>query len=496
MILDHDSRSPASTPMVDDLGAAMRITRWAQTVWACTPIQQRLRILRRFRSNVAAGGAAIAGLSAQVRQRPLEEVLASEVLPLVEACRFLEREAASVLAPRRLGAAGRPLWLGRVRTQVTREPLGVVLIIAPSNYPLLLPGVQLLQALAAGNAVWVKPAPKTSGPILKLASLLVEAGLDPNLIKVLPESVESARAAMSVGIDKVLFTGSSSAGRDVLAFLAPRGIPATVELSGVDPVVILPDADLDLAADALAFGLCLNSGRTCMAPRRVFVPAALLSALEERLATRLKAGSVSTLPSPQILLVDGHPLRPDSVEAGARWVVGSAHRGPAVLSGIRPDSLILQSEWMSPLLVLVAVGDEDEAVRCANDCAYALGASVFTQDEAAGWDLAHRLRGGVVSINDLIVPTGDARIPFGGRASSGFGVTRGPEGLLDLTVPKVVTRTAGRFRPAFAAPQPGDAALFGGYLRCAHSFSIFDRCAGLLEMLKAMATRSRRNQDL
>jgi len=488
MIADRESQPSTGSKLADELDTSIRVTRWAQAIWASAPLRSRLRVFRRLRAALSSQGIAVAKLSADLRHRPVEEVITSELMPLLEACRFLERHAASILAPRRLGSWGRPLWLGGVRSRVGREPLGVVLIIGPANYPLLLPGIQMLQALAAGNAVWIKPAPSSSAPLVRLVALLVASGLDPALVKILPESVEAARAAMSMGVDKVLFTGSSAAGREVLRFLAPRAIPATLELSGVDPVLIRPDADLDLVANALAFGLRLNAGQTCMAPRRVFLPPSLLSSLETRLATRLETVPVTVF-SPSMTGVL-QPLLQDSLDSGARWIAGGSDRGPAVLSGVPPGSRILRSEWMVPLLVLVPVTNEDEAVRCANDCAYGLGASVFTRNETEGWELAHRIQGGVVSINDLIIPTGDARLPFGGRRSSGYGVTRGPEGLLDLTVPKVITCSSARFRPAFRPHQPGDAALFSGYLRCTHGGGFFERCVGLMEMLRALVRRN------
>ena len=144
--------------------------------------------------------------------------MTAEVLPLAEACRFLEREAGKVLAARRLGRRGRPLWLAGVRSEIHREPLGVILIIGPGNYPLLLPGVQLIQALAAGNAVLLKPGiGGTAAPRRRCAELVVRAGFDPQLVALLPESSEAARCAIAARPDKVLFTGSAATGEKILA---------------------------------------------------------------------------------------------------------------------------------------------------------------------------------------------------------------------------------------------------------------------------------------
>ena len=159
------------------------------------------------------------------------------------------------------------------------------MILAPGNYPLFLPGVQLLQALVAGNAVLLKPRPGAP-PLATLSTLLEDAGLPSQLVQLLGEDVAGARA-IAQGVDRVVLTGSAETGRAVLADLAPQLTPATLELSGNDAVFVLPGADLDLVADALAFGLRLNGGATCIAPRRVFVPQAQAADLERRLQAHL-----------------------------------------------------------------------------------------------------------------------------------------------------------------------------------------------------------------
>ena len=203
--------------------------------------------------------------------RTVADTLVSEVLPLAEACRFLEREARWILAPQRLSTHTRPFWLRRVTAETRREPLGVVLIIAPANYPLFLPGVQALQALAAGNAVLWKPAPGGMAAAEALRDVLVGCGLDPALLQLLDESPQAAADAIAAGVDKVFLTGSAATGTAVLSQLAAHCTPAVMELSGCDAVFVLPGAAVDRAAAALAFGLRFNGSATCMAPRRLFL---------------------------------------------------------------------------------------------------------------------------------------------------------------------------------------------------------------------------------
>ena len=205
-----------------DIARLILDARIAQGVWAETPLRRRLGVITRLRHLIARNAAE---LSQSVGERPGRaegETLALEVLPLADACRFLEREAEAVLAPKRLGSKGRPLWLSGASAEIRREPLGVILIVAPSNYPLFLPGVQIVQALVAGNAVLIKPAPGCIEPMRALLGLLEEAGLPAGLCELLGKSVENGREAIAAGVDKLVLTGSAETGRRVLTDLAPH----------------------------------------------------------------------------------------------------------------------------------------------------------------------------------------------------------------------------------------------------------------------------------
>jgi acyl-CoA reductase-like NAD-dependent aldehyde dehydrogenase len=282
--LNSDALNDADASLTAAVKHAMTEARAAQLPWSRAPLAGRQRLMRELRLLIAEHALLLAEVSASARGRPALESLISEVLPLSEACRFLERDAGRILAARRLGRRGLPIWLTGLRGEVHREPLGVVLIIGPGNYPLLLPGVQLAQALVAGNAVLLKPGLGGSPVARALIELIVRAGFDPPLVALLPESHEAARAAIMARPDKVLFTGSAATGEKILAQLAPHLIPATMELSGCDAVLVRADADLDLTVKALTFALLLNGGATCMSPKRVFVDRRIANELQGRLA--------------------------------------------------------------------------------------------------------------------------------------------------------------------------------------------------------------------
>jgi acyl-CoA reductase-like NAD-dependent aldehyde dehydrogenase len=475
--------------------------RQAQKAWAALPLSERLRVLRGLRHRIAERAPELAAAAGAAREpgkgRPWAEVLSAEVLPLADACLFLEREAPRLLAPRRLGRAGRPSWLGRVTAEVRREPLGLVLILAPSNYPLFLPGVQALQALAAGNAVLWKPSPGGVQAARALAGLLAEAGLDERLVRVLPAGDDSGRAALAANPDKVLLTGSASTGRAVLRDLADRLIPATMELSGCDALFVLPGADLERVALAVRFGLTLNAGATCIAPRRLFVPRGMVRNLEE-----LLAAAIADLPPVRIEEESAAHIRSlvrGALARGARLLGGPAEPfgdpesfRPLVVLDATPDLPLLREDLFAPVLAVVPVASPDEALDFAARCPYALGASVFGPEQAAR-TLAARIRAGVVTVNDLIVPTADPRLPFGGRGESGFGVTRGAEGLLELTTVKTVAVRHGRWLPHLEPRTAEDGEILRSLLALGHAARWRDRLAAAASLIRASA-RSRSNR--
>ncbi|MBK4723458.1 aldehyde dehydrogenase family protein [Azospirillum sp. YIM DDC1] len=463
----HNPTSPGVTPWTNVIGDPFLSARSA---WSGGNTAGRLSIIRKIRCRIAADAETLVQALATRPGRSAAESLSAEILPLAEACRFLEREAVALLAPRRLGARGRPVWLFGVAAEVLREPFGTILIVGPSNYPLLLPGVQALQALTAGNAVLVKPAPGCSAPMERLADWLAEAGLPDGLFQLLDESPDAVSDAIAAGIDKLVLTGSAGTGRAVARQLADSLVPSTMELSGNDPVFVLPGADLDAVARALAFGLRLNGSATCIAPRRVFVPHTLAAELERALAGCVAAIPPAAVPLPVRRRLVG--LVRAAVAEGAR-PVGSLPEdadpamAPLIVADAQPGMALLREELFAPILSLVPVRDMEEALEAAAASPYALGASVFGPEEEAR-ALAGRLDAGTVTVNDLIVPTADPRLPFGGRRASGWGVTRGAEGLLEMTRVKTVAVRRGRRLPHTDPPRDGDAALMLAALRLLH----------------------------
>lgn len=404
---------------------ALASARIAQAKWREIAVTQRAKVFGRLRHALAENSEMLTESVAQTTSRPSSEKIVSELLPLIEAAHWLQNEAPEILATRHEGKRGRPRWLGGVALEIGRRPFGLVLVVAPRNYPLFLPAVHALHALAAGNAVLLKPAPNCSATITKFREIALSIGIDADLFQILPESVETAIDAVHAGVDLVIFTGSSSHGRELLQHLALHNTPSIMELSGADNVFVRADADLTRAASAIAFALHLNGGNTCIVPHAVYAHASVSRKLRARLA-----------------------------QFGAN-------------------------------ISLHEVGSDNEALTLVANEEYGLGAAIFSADENAARAFAEKLSTGFVTINDLIVPTSDPRFPFGGVRASGFGATRGREGLLALTIPHALTISRAK-RLRHLDPLPSNAReIFLALVSFLHGRSWRLRSRAFLKLIKA-----------
>ena len=481
---------------IDDLEGV----KLAQRSWASAELRLRVAVIGRLRRQLAEGAQALAETIPTelpgALHRTVADSLAAEVLPLIEACCFLERETELILQTKRWGSEGRPGWLGEVETEVERAPWGVVLVIAAANYPLLLAGVQTLQALVAGNAVLWKPAQGTEVVAFALRTLLVECGLPAELLTVLDARVESATGAIAAGMDHVVLTGSVETGKAVLRQCAETLTPVTMELSGCDAVFVLPGADLERAIAALGFGLRFNGSATCMAPRRIFLVGlaeAEASWFEGELAAALDWLVDVPLPKKTGMLL--RELINDALSQGARVLLhGIEERGveePGVegeagatlITDATPALKAMQTEIFAPILSVMRAASLDEALAASAACPYGLTASVFGPEKEARV-LASKLRVGNVLINDIIVPTADPRVAFGGRGCSGFGVTRGAEGLLGMTTPRTIQTQRSRSKLAYAATRDEHVDLFAGMAQMSHG-KWNKRWPGLMRLIRA-----------
>ncbi len=320
-----------------------------------------------------------------------------------------------------------------------RVPMGVVGVISPFNFPLILTLRVVAPALAAGNAVVVKPDARTpvSGGML-IARLFQEAGLPAGVLHVLPGGAAVGEALVTdPAVQMISFTGSAAVGRRVGELAARHLKKASLELGGTNSLVILDDADLDLAASNAAWGAWLHQGQICMATSRVIVHESIAPALNKRLvakATHLPVGDGATGQVALGPLIDVrqrdrvHALVLSSVQAGAQLLAGGTYEGlfyrPTVLAGVKPGMPCHDQEVFGPVLNLITFQTDDEAVRLANDHAGGLAAAVISRSVGRAMALAQRLRAGMVHVNDQTV-NDDATNPFGGPGIAGNGQVHG-----------------------------------------------------------------------
>lgn len=445
--LEVVGEAPVAT--TEDVRRALEAARTAQRAWAALPLRERAEVLRRFSDIVVREEEALATLVCREMGKPVTEALAADVLPVLEAVRFVtSRRARRALDPPRARLTN-PLVLDRT-SRIERAPVGVVGLVGPWNYPIAIPGSQIVFALMAGNAVVAKPASATPLVLLRLVELLREAGVPYDLVHVVVGSGGTVGKAIAESpFDHVIFTGGETGGREVERACAARGTACTLELGGSDPAIVLADADLELAANGVAWARFTNAGQTCAAVKRVFVEAAVAQRFTELLAEKVRKLRIGNGQDPEVdvgPLVDAKAVAEmeafvkDATSRGARILVGGDPPvapgnffPPTILVDVPPDAAVLREEVFGPVLPVVQVRDADEAVRLANATTFGLSASVWTRDRKRGRAIASRLDAGTVWINEHAYTYAIAETPWGGVKASGVGHTHGLDGLLALT---------------------------------------------------------------
>ncbi len=453
----------ASVPALDAeaVRSLVAAARAAQPAWAEAGFEERAKVLLAARAWLAANGERVVGTICGETGRPADETQFAELSYGMAALEFWAKMAPVYLADEEIQSAS-PFVRGR-KLVVRYAPVGVVGVIGPWNYPLNNSFGDCIPALAAGNAVILKPSDVTPLTSLLMAEMLAACGIPDGVFAVATGRGETG-AALVDEVDAVMFTGSVATGKKVMARAAETLTPVSLELGGKDPMLVLADADLERAANAaVSYGMN-NSGQVCISVERIYVEEPVHDEFVERVRGKVEAlrqgppGAPGTVDvgaiifEPQIDLIEAHVK--DAVERGANVVTGGK-RGegpgrfyePTVLTGVDHSMRCMVEETFGPTLPVMKVADADEAVALANDGPYGLQASVWTRDTARGEALARRIEAGVACVNDAQVNYGALELPMGGWKSSGLGSRHGPDGIRKYTKRQSLMITPG-YAPA------------------------------------------------
>jgi acyl-CoA reductase-like NAD-dependent aldehyde dehydrogenase len=447
LIARFESTDPHEIPSI------MKRAREAQKQWAAHSLRYRCEMLRRLRDVIFHSREEIADTISREAGKPRVEAIFAEVLLTIDTADFLSRRA--------------PRWLRRERVPhhnlamkaksgwLEFQPYGVIAVISPWNYPFAIPMVQMIQAVVTGNAILLKPSELTPWTGWLARELFRRAHFPVGLVQVLQGGSDVGAAIIEAGPDEVVFTGSVATGQRIAEACGRKLIPSVLELGGKDAMIVLKDADLDIASSAAVWGGFMNCGQTCISVERLYVEqpvAARFIALCVEKTKKLRIGPAS---DPDVEL--GPMIRPrqiekveeqlrDAVACGAKILTGGNRRPdigpnflePAVVTNVNPTMQLMYEETFGPVIAICPVASAKEAVALANDSPFALSASVWTRDVRLGKAVASRLRAGSVMINDVASYYGICEAPHGGVGASGWGRLHSRFGLLEMVHVKYI----------------------------------------------------------
>lgn len=424
---------------------AVARARAAQPAWAALSFKERARFILRGKRVLLEREEEVCELITKETGKPLLESLAMEVLPIANLMDYFARQAGRILKDERIRLS---VFINK-RSVIRYEPLGVVGIISPWNYPFSIPTGSVVMALMAGNAVVLKPSEFASLNGLKIGELFKEAGLPEGVLEVVTGDGSTGAALVDAPIDKIVFTGSVGTGRKIAEVAGRRLMPCLLEMGGKDAMIVCEDAPFERAVNGAVWGAFTNCGQACASVERLYVVEPLAERFINAVVEKTKQLRVGIEPDDQIdvgPLTHANQLRvvteqvTDATAKGATVLTGGKQieklNGyffePTVLVGVNNSMRVMREETFGPVLPIVVVKNEEEAIRQANQSNFGLLASIWTSDTRRGREMASRLQAGSVLLNDVIYTHGACETPWFGVKESGLGVNHSRYGLREF----------------------------------------------------------------
>lgn len=485
----------------DDLPAVYEAAHAAQESWGKTSLARRLELIRGVYRKLYEHRHEVAATITDATGKPLGEALLTEVHNTLDACAFILDHGRRLLSPRRLPAPFLLKMMG-YRATLRRKPLGVVTKISAFNYPFKFAFDATVFGVACGNTVVVKPDWSVSHPATLVQWLFEEAGAPPNVVQTI-YGKGLGRYVVQQPMDYLSFTGGTDTGQKIFQNM-PKPIPFSFELGGTDPFIVLPDANLHVVSRALLWGRFIMCGQTCVASKRAIIvddPPGRAEKLAELMTKRLQSlrlaedspdsydvGPVITRDAAGDLDAQIRRVRQTGAQCLYEAAPGRADRPSLWLvpPSARENQPLLEEEFFGPVMCLVPVASEDEAVELANQQAYGLGSSVFGRNKERVREVADRLDAGMKWLNNVVTTTGGW--PWTGCKSSGPGHALGEDGLMAMTRPEVTVsyRSHNLLSMPHIFPYDDDhRRMVEGMITACHAPGRLTRLRGWLQMLSA-----------
>lgn len=435
----------------EELAGIVVQAKQAQHAWEKLGFYGRKPFFDRLALHLLDNWKEIAKFISMENGKPYLEATLTEVYPVIDVINYYAKRAEKMLSDTKI-----PIrffkFMGK-KSYITYRPVGSIGIISPWNYPFAIPFSEVIMAMVAGNTVVLKPSELTPMIGGKIKDAIDAAGFPQGVFSVVYGDGRIGGELVKSGLSKIIFTGSVATGKKIMAAASESLTPVVLELGGKDPMLVLKDADLDMAARGAVWAAFMNSGQTCASVERVYVDESIKGRFTEFVVAytnKLRHGNklddhstdVGAMIDPrQLSIVENHVA--DAVSKGARVLTGGKKpeslKGyfyqPTVLENVDHTMKIMTEETFGPALPIMGFRTETEAIELANDSRYALTASVWSKDIRRAESIAKQLVAGTVAVNEHAMTYGIPETPWGGSKESGFGRTHSTIGLMEFVEP-------------------------------------------------------------